>query len=98
MPEANRSRIRSLSTDCAQCGVGGGAGPPHRRPSEVAGHVIQDHPSSQTTHMQATKIDLPQQLSRKLIELINARPANAIELTMQAKQTHWTEAHLQAQA
>src|SRR5262249_34503890 len=39
--------------------------------------------------MQPTKIDLPETARVQLVELLNARLADCIDLMMQAKQAHW---------
>ncbi len=39
--------------------------------------------------MHKTRIDLPAKTRAKLIELLNARLADAIDLQLQAKQAHW---------
>ena len=65
---------------------------PNRCPGEVSGYdraVQEDHPTRPTIDMHRTKIDLPQESREKLIELLNARLADAIDVTMQAKQAHW---------
>ena len=39
--------------------------------------------------MHPTKIDLPESTRAKLVELLNARLADGIDLMLQAKQAHW---------
>ena len=39
--------------------------------------------------MHRTKIDIPEKKRAELIELLNARLADVLDLTMQAKQAHW---------
>src|SRR3954451_18532639 len=39
--------------------------------------------------MYATKNDLPEHIRTKLVELLNARLADAIDLQTQMKQAHW---------
>jgi len=39
--------------------------------------------------MHATKIDIPENLREKLVALLNARLADAIDLMVQTKQAHW---------
>src|SRR5499433_4212757 len=39
--------------------------------------------------MHATKIDIPENLREKLVALLNARLADAIDLQTQCKQAHW---------
>src|SRR6476469_2328402 len=39
--------------------------------------------------MYATKNDLPEHIRTKLVELLNARLADAIDLQTQTKQAHW---------
>lgn len=39
--------------------------------------------------MHKTKIDLPEEKRKSLIDLLNARLADAVDLQMQAKQAHW---------
>jgi len=45
--------------------------------------------SAQGSAMFATKIDLSESKREKLIALLNARLADAVDLRMQAKQAHW---------
>ena len=40
-------------------------------------------------HMHATRIDLPAETRSRLIPLLNRRLADAIDLSLQAKQAHW---------
>jgi starvation-inducible DNA-binding protein len=42
-----------------------------------------------TTSLHKTKNDLPENDRRELVELLNARLADALDLRMQAKQAHW---------
>lgn len=39
--------------------------------------------------MHRTQIDLPEELRRKVIQLLNARLADALDLSLQTKQAHW---------
>ena len=39
--------------------------------------------------MHYTKIDIPQHVRSQMIELLNQRVADSIDLTLQAKQAHW---------
>jgi len=44
---------------------------------------------TETLSMNATKNDLPESTRGPLVELLNARVADGVDLMMQAKQAHW---------